>query len=106
MGPDYLIDDEPKKVIEILKILIAYGYDLNRRAGCVHSLLYLFAVEAMLPDVEVVSFLLANNAAAFPDSFSSMIENTWKQPVRAFLENYYATEVIDPLDRSFAFNRG
>jgi hypothetical protein len=101
MGPDYLIDHEQKKVIAVLKVLIEYGYDLNRRIGCTHSLLYLFAVDAIRPDVQTVSFLLANNAAAFPDSFSSVIESAWKKPVRVFLENYYATEVINPMDRSF-----
>jgi hypothetical protein len=103
MGPDCLIDYEASKVIPILKILLAHGFDLNRRTGCQHSLLYLFAVDAIVPDVEVVAFLLRNDAAAFPDSFSSVVENTWKVPVKAFLKNYYETEVINPLDRSFAF---
>jgi hypothetical protein len=103
MGPDYLIDHEPRKVIGVLKVLIEHGYDLNRRRGCCHSLLYLFAVEAMMATVEVVAFLLANGAAAFPDPFLSVIEKARKPAVKAFLENYYATEVIDPRDRAFVF---
>lgn len=100
MGPDYLLDHNPESVIAVFEVLIRNGYDLNQRKRCKHSLLFLFAVEAIVPNIDIINFLLNHDVAAFPDKFLDVIQQTWKPSVREFLQTYYDTEVLNPLDRS------
>jgi ankyrin repeat protein len=95
-GIDYLVDQDIEKVMDILSVLVRKGYELNRRTGCVHSLLFVFAVDAILPQMDIVRFLLDHRAAAAPDSFEGIIERAWKQDVKECLVEFCATgRVLD-----------
>jgi hypothetical protein len=65
---------------------------LNRRTGCEHSLLFVFAVDAIRPQIEIVRFLLDHHAGPAPDSFKTIIERARKQDVKEYLIELCAAE--------------
>lgn len=68
LGPAYLVDkDYPDKIIEIFKILINYGFQINALPKDAdnnytgNSLIYYF-VRAIIPNLQVIKWLLKNGA--------------------------------------------
>jgi ankyrin repeat protein len=83
-GIDYLVDQDTEIVLDIMRVVLRNGYELNRRTGCEHSLLFVFAVDAIRPQIEIVRFLLDHRAGPAPDSFKTIIDRAEARRERIF----------------------
>ncbi|OHT00708.1 hypothetical protein TRFO_32527 [Tritrichomonas foetus] len=98
-GPYYLIDTTPdNEAIEILDLLVKYGYDLNGvcQYGCGLTILgqYLCSIKSCLP---VIEWLLAHGADPFTPFTGTdkkaknayeMAQKSSKRQIRALFEKY------------------
>jgi hypothetical protein len=85
-----LVGQDTEKVLHILSVVLRHRYELNRRTGCEHSLLFVFAVDAIRPQMEIVRFLLDHRAGPAPDSFETIVKRVRKDDVKECLIEFCA----------------
>ena len=89
MGPEYLVDMNPKAVLEILSILAQHGFDFNRRKSGQHSYLYLFSVEAMRPNEAVIRFRLDHGLRPEPEELADLCSHIPSPSIRNMVAEHF-----------------
>ena len=89
MGPEYLVDMNPKAVLEILSLLAQHGFDFNKRKRGQHSYLYHFSVEAMRPNEAVIRFLLDHGLKPEPDDIVDLCSHIPAPSIRNLVAEHF-----------------